>query len=62
VLTVAAALEKASEHPLAQAILQRARIERIVPPAAEIFWRCPVWAPESSERQSVFDRQSIIDE
>jgi len=46
VLTVAAALEKASEHPLAQAILQRARIERIVPPAAEIFWRCPVWAPE----------------
>jgi Cu+-exporting ATPase len=37
VLTVAAALEKASEHPLAQAILQRARIERIVPPAAENF-------------------------
>ena len=37
VLTVAAALEKASEHPLAQAILQRTRIERIVPPAAENF-------------------------
>ena len=37
VLTVAAALEKASEHPLAQAILQRARIDRIVPPATENF-------------------------
>ncbi|MFZ2419484.1 MAG: heavy metal translocating P-type ATPase [Smithellaceae bacterium] len=37
VLTVAAALERASEHPLAQAILQRARIDRIVPPATENF-------------------------
>lgn len=37
VLMVAASLEKASEHPLAQAILQRARIERIIPPAAENF-------------------------
>ncbi len=37
VLAVAAALEKTSEHPLAQAILQRAQTENIVPATAEKF-------------------------
>ena len=37
VLAVAAALEKTSEHPLAQAILQRAQSDQIVPAPAENF-------------------------